>query len=110
MTRSEDWNQLTRKEIFRSEDWDLVQLTLSANRSGMMSDVCERLFSVQYLCLHTELDSFSCQHEKLFDKVQKFFIQKISPVLIGSNLSAYPSQPTGASSKYGIDASNIPVI
>ena len=60
--------------------------------------------------VHTELDSFSCQHEKLFDKVQKFFIQKISPVLIGSNLSAYPSQPTGASSKYGIDASNIPVI
>ena len=50
MTRSEDWNPLTRKEIFRSEDWDLVQLTLSANRSRMMFDVCERLFSVQCLC------------------------------------------------------------
>ena len=40
MTRSEEWNPLTRKEIFRSEDWDLVHQTLSANRSGMMSDSC----------------------------------------------------------------------
>ena len=52
--------------------------------------------------VHTELDSFSRQHEKLFGKVQKFFSQKISPFLIGSNLSANSLQPTGASFKiYG---------
>ena len=30
-------------EIFRSEDWNLVHQTLSANRGGTMFDVCERL-------------------------------------------------------------------
>ena len=39
---------------------------------------------------------------KLFGKVQKLFIQKISPFLIGSNPSANSSQPTGATFKiYG---------
>ena len=67
-------------------------------------------FQLSAFAVHTELDSFSCQHEKLFGKVQRIFNQKISPFLIGSNLSANSSQPTGASSKYGIDASNIPSI
>ena len=59
-------------------------------------------FQFSVFAVHTDLDSFSCQHEKLFGKVQKFFIQKISPFLIGSNLSANSSQPTGASFKiYG---------
>ena len=30
-------------EVFRSEDWDLVHQTLSANRSGTMFDLCEGL-------------------------------------------------------------------
>ena len=35
-----------RKQIFRSEDFDLVHHTLSANCSGAMFDVCERLVPV----------------------------------------------------------------
>ena len=59
-------------------------------------------FQFSAFAVHTDLDSFSCQHEKLFGKVQKFFIQKIWPFLIGSNLSANSSQPAGTSFKiYG---------
>ena len=34
--------------MFRSEDWDLVHQTLSANRSGSIIDVCERV--IPFLC------------------------------------------------------------
>ena len=51
MTRSEDWNPLTRNEIFRSENWVLVQLTLSANRSRMMFNVCELLI-LNWIAFH----------------------------------------------------------
>ena len=43
ISRSEDWNPLRLKEIFRSEDCDLVHQTLSANCSVTMFDVGEGL-------------------------------------------------------------------
>ena len=46
ISRSDDWNQLTVvniQEWIRSEDWNLVHQTLSVNRAGTMSDVCDRL-------------------------------------------------------------------
>lgn len=42
--------QPTETEIFWNEDWDLVQQTLLANRSGTMLVVCERLVPVICRC------------------------------------------------------------
>ena len=39
ISRSEAWIPLRRKRIFKSEDWNLVHQTLSANRVGKMFDV-----------------------------------------------------------------------
>ena len=52
--------------IFMGEDWDLGHQTLSANPSGTMFDVCERLVPVLCCCCSylPVLDNFSCRPEK----------------------------------------------
>ena len=54
LDRCDDWNQLRLKLLlFRSEDWNPVHQTLSANRAGTMFGVCERLVPPRAVAAHT---------------------------------------------------------
>ena len=54
LDRCDDWNQLRLKLLlFRSEDWNPVHQTLSANRAGTMFGVCERLVPPRDVAAHT---------------------------------------------------------
>ena len=64
ISSSEAWVPLRRKEIFRSEDWNLVQ-ALAANFGDTLFDVCERLGPSRAVAVHTMPDGFSRPHEKL---------------------------------------------
>ena len=82
-----NWNALRRKQIFRSEDWDLVHRTLSINRSGTMLKgfkVCERPLPVLCCCCSFFSREFPCWHNLeaiLYTSTSKTNVKKMQLVV-----------------------------
>ena len=64
LSRSEGWNPLRWKKIFRSEHLDLVHQTLSANHSGTMAEWVNDLLQFFTVAVHTVRDSRVRENER----------------------------------------------
>ena len=72
--------------MFLSEDWKLVHQTLSANRAGMMLDMCERLVPPRAVDALTSMHEHKIiRYSRRFSRLVQVECNKLSPSLSPRN-------------------------